>query len=321
VASSSLYAKPPGGVTFALPELDVPAELKRQIVDRLLDAAWNRYPTARAAGLVESFATALRLPREAVSLFRGADEAIMRLVRAAAPRTVVCPAFGFPGYTRAARAVDAAVVEYEPAGDLSDFAPTANSFEDALVIVCWPGNPVGNPTQIDRLIELRQKFPTALIDLTYLNPLSPGFAALVPRLVDAGIHVAFSFSKALSLAGVRLGGLLTPQRSTVRPVHEVTFPWDHFQIIVLESLLDHTNHKLLASHHEKLLALSRHVCDRLESLGAQLLYSENPNFVSVSYGLALLDSVNLDEKGYPALGLRRLDCSLKNLELLEGLAT
>jgi histidinol-phosphate/aromatic aminotransferase/cobyric acid decarboxylase-like protein len=309
------------GVTFALPEFDFPADLKRRIVADLLDASWNRYPSARVAGAVESFATALQLPTEAVSLFRGADEAIVSLVRASAPRTVVCPAFGFPGYGRAARASQAAVVEYEPAGDLSDLVLTSDLGGDALIIVCWPGNPVGNVVQIERLIELRPRFATALVDLTYLNPFGAEFAALVPRLVDAGIHVAFSFSKCLSLAGVRLGGLLIPHDASVRPTLDVTFPWDLFQVIVLDSLMDPANRDVFVRHHEEQRRLGLQLCARLEVLGARVLNSDSANFVSVSDDPAELDGVELDEKRYPALGLRRVDCSRRNLELLNGLAS
>lgn len=316
---SSLYSVPPAGVTFALPAFDLPAELKQQVVGRLLDASWNRYPSARVGAAVDSLADALGLPSQAVSFFRGADEAIASLVRAAAPTTVLCPAFGFPGYARAAIHVGAAVVEYEPDGNLWPLAARTELHDDALVIVCWPGNPVGDVAQIEQVIELRPQFASALVDLTYLNPLSTEFATLAARLTGSGVHVAFSFSKSLSLAGVRLGGLLVPDGSAVGPVHEVTFPWDFFQVIVLDVLMDPANRRVLALHHGRQRELNARLGDRLNSLGARVLYSENPNFVSVADGLDELHRLSLDEKRYPALGLRRIDCSLKNLELVNGL--
>lgn len=316
---SSLYSVPPAGVTFALPAFDLPGELKQQVVDRLQDASWNRYPSARVGAAVDSFADALSLPSQEISFFRGADEAIVSLARAASPRTVACPAWGFPGYARAAGHAGAAVVEYEPDGELSDLASRTELHDDALVIVCWPGNPVGDVAQIEQVIELRPQFGSALVDLTYLNPLSTEFAALAARLTGAGVHVAFSFSKSLSLAGVRLGGLLVPRGSAVRPVHEVTFPWNLFQVIVLDVLMDPANRRVLALHHGRQRELNARLGDRLNSLGARVLYSENPNFVSVADGLDELNHLRLDEKRYPELGLRRLDCSLRNLELLDEL--
>ncbi|HZR95601.1 MAG TPA: aminotransferase class I/II-fold pyridoxal phosphate-dependent enzyme [Gaiellaceae bacterium] len=170
----------------------------------------HRYPPTMPP-LLEALAARAGVSTDRVLLGAGSTELIDATFRAFVRRgdEVVLPTPSWPVYRARLDALEASVVEVPLRRGDDAFAYDVDALAAAIsprtkiVVVCTPNNPTGNAVGLDALRALAAASPLLLVDAAYAEFGVTDPATLVHEL--ANVVVTRTFSKAYSLAGLRVG--------------------------------------------------------------------------------------------------------------------
>jgi histidinol-phosphate aminotransferase len=192
---------------------DLPRRLKREVVERLLELPWSRYPDFHADELRRLLGELHGWPAEGILVGNGSNELLAMVLAATVPAggevLGVEPSFGL--YRLFVLRAGGRPRFLPPRADLSlqtaELVDETERAPELALLLCSPNNPTGaaaTPAQIERLLELGRG--PLLLDNAYGEFCRHDYTPLLarhPRLV-----LLRTFSKAWSLAGLRLGYLL-----------------------------------------------------------------------------------------------------------------
>ncbi len=193
---------------------DLPADMKRELAERFISIPANRYPKEQPWDLRNRLAASLDVSPESILIGNGSNELTHSLgllfVSPQAPVVVPRPMFSL--YESVIRMHEGRIVAIAPRDDLSfdvDALIEARRQErPVLTIVTTPNNPTGLALTIDELEAILTASPgPVVVDEAYweFNSQPPATSLLDqhPNLI-----IIRTFSKAMGLAGVRLGYLI-----------------------------------------------------------------------------------------------------------------
>jgi histidinol-phosphate aminotransferase len=192
---------------------DVPAALKERIQRALAARPWNRYPPFVAASFIEAVAEATRWPADGVLVANGSNELIQAtLAVVVGPGvSVVVPEPTFTLYRLMTEVNGGTVVPVPLRADLGfdvdAIVRAANASAAAVVVLCTPNNPTGAALTAEEILRVHDETGALLLlDQAYVE--FGGYDAIPllggrPRIV-----VLRTFSKAMSMAGLRAGYML-----------------------------------------------------------------------------------------------------------------
>jgi histidinol-phosphate aminotransferase len=260
---------------------DVPAEMKEEILQRLRQAPWNRYPPMRAESAREAVARACAVPPDWVLLTNGSNEAILALVQTfAAGDTVVLPE---PGYSMAAPLAVVGGARVHPVRlredltlDVGALARAARELDAALVFLASPNNPTGQAVPPHELEELLEAFSgPVVVDEAYW-----GFCPWTALpLLDRYPHLVVlrTASKAFGLAGARVGWLVA-RPEVVAAVAKVVPPYnvDLFGQAAVEVMARRLD--LVGERVRQVVAEREYLWEALRGMGVQV-YPSHANFL------------------------------------------
>lgn len=192
---------------------DVPAELKQRIFAALADRPWNRYPPFVASGFIGAVAEMTGWPENGILVANGSNELIQSVlaVTVGTGVAVVIPEPTFTLYRLMTEVNGGTVVPVpltdELAFDVDGIIAAATDAGAAVIVLCTPNNPTGSALSLAAVRRVHDETGALiLLDQAYVEfgggngiPLLPQ----LPRLV-----VLRTFSKAMSMAGLRAGYLL-----------------------------------------------------------------------------------------------------------------
>ena len=189
---------------------DVDVELKTRVMDKLLHADWNRYPSACNADIENKIAGYCHLNKENIVLSGGSATMITALLNYFALNgktiTIVQPSYSLFEYH--CNTYNIAYTPWMLTADLEfDYDHMPMLDKHSVLIITSPNNPTGNAIDTNQLQELLHKHPESLIilDGVYTEFCAEDVTSLIhshPNLI-----VLRSFSKAFPVAGLRLGYL------------------------------------------------------------------------------------------------------------------
>jgi histidinol-phosphate aminotransferase len=209
---------------------DLPAELKRRVLDEALARPWSRYPDFDPRELLEALGRFARWRADGILAGNGSNELIeaLLMVTVGAATAVVIPEPTFSLYALLTGILGGRAVRV-PLGP--DFEYSADELIRAqkehgasVVIVCSPNNPTGTALAADEVARLcRETDALVVVDEAYHE-----FAgqSVVPLLHDHGnLIVLRTFSKAMAMAGLRVGYLLASPE-LVAEVNKARLPYN-----------------------------------------------------------------------------------------------
>ncbi len=207
---------------------DVPAELKRRLWERLAERPWNRYPPFVAADFIGAVSEATGWPADGVLVGNGSNELIQALLATIVEPgvRVVVPEPTFTLY-RLLTGVYGGDVVSVPLDKRLRFrvdAIAAAARDAAMVVLCTPNNPTGGALTREEIERIHDSTDALVVlDQAYVE--FGGFDAIPlmrdrPRLV-----VLRTFSKAMSMAGMRAGYLLA-HPALAREVAKAKLPYN-----------------------------------------------------------------------------------------------
>ncbi len=193
---------------------DLPPKMKRAAVEHFMASDWNRYPQDRPHELVAALARHLDWPEEGIIVGRGSNELThtVGLALISGGTSVVLPHPMFALYENVVRVYGGTVVPVDPEPDFSHDADAVIAAMEvsqaALTVVCSPNNPTGYAFPFESLERMAEAAPGFLVtDEAYVEFVEgPNAGELVRRYPN--VLVMRTFSKAMGLAGLRLGYLM-----------------------------------------------------------------------------------------------------------------
>ena len=193
---------------------DAPERIKEETLRRLTERKWSRYPDFVPARLHERLAEFAGWKRDGIIAGNGSNELIQALLMVTigpGKRVLICePTFAL--YRQIATVLGGDVESIPLTADLRyDIARLKTEIEKTqpdVTIVCSPNNPTGCVISDGGLASLLKETPgIVVVDEAYHE-----FAehSVVPLLQDhENLVVLRTFSKAMALAALRVGYLLT----------------------------------------------------------------------------------------------------------------
>jgi histidinol-phosphate aminotransferase len=209
---------------------DLPAELKRRVLDEALARPWSRYPAFDPRELLEALGRFARGRADGILAGNGSNELIeaLLMVTVGEDTAVVIPEPTFSLYALLTGVLGGRSVRV-PLGPDFAFDPAALAHAQrenraSVVIVCSPNNPTGSVLAPDEVARLcRDTDALIVVDEAYHE-----FAgqSMVPLLHDHGnLIVLRTFSKAMAMAGLRVGYLLASPE-LVAEVNKARLPYN-----------------------------------------------------------------------------------------------
>jgi histidinol-phosphate aminotransferase len=209
---------------------DVPEALKRRVLDEALARPWSRYPEFDPHELVDALAAYSGWRPDGILAGNGSNEMIeaLLLVTVGAGTRVVIPEPTFTLYAlltgvlggEGVRVTLGPDLEYQP----DALIEAARRSEAALTIVCSPNNPTGGALSPDEVRRVCAESPGLVVVDEAYHEFSG--QSVVPLLAEhSNLVVLRTFSKAMALAGLRVGYLLSSPE-LVREVNKARLPYN-----------------------------------------------------------------------------------------------
>jgi histidinol-phosphate aminotransferase len=262
---------------------DLPEDLKRRVLDAALSRPWSRYPDFDPRELVQSLAEYSGWRPDGILAGNGSNELIeaLLLVTVGPGTRVVIPEPTFTLYAlltgilggEAIRVSLGPDLEYQPAV----LVEAARRGEAALTIVCSPNNPTGSALTADEVRRLCTEAPGLVVVDEAYHEFSG--RTMVPLLEEhANLIVLRTFSKAMALAGLRVGYLLaSPQ--LVSEVNKARLPYNinFFSQLAARAVLE--DRGTLEANVRRLVQAREALAASLARLAGLRVYPSEANFL------------------------------------------
>jgi histidinol-phosphate aminotransferase len=233
VRSLSGYPAPPQGEMIAKLNqnenpYDVPSEWKDEILESMRTLEWTRYPVYDPPELREKLAARLGVDRDRILLGNGSNQILYILGTALlspGDRVVISPPT-FSLFDTTARVAHGTVVPVDQNPDFSlDGPKVLEAAENAkLTFLCSPDNPTGHTVPLEFLERTCERTRGLVAwDEAYGEFSGETAVPLLDRYPN--LLVMKTFSKALGLAGMRIG-YLVGHPSVVAELKKVNIPFN-----------------------------------------------------------------------------------------------
>jgi histidinol-phosphate aminotransferase len=209
---------------------DLPLEAKRRVAERALARSWSRYPQADPAELIGRIAALCRWPAAGVLVSNGSNQLIQTLMLCfvvPGTRVVIAePSFALFGASVRLLGGETIGVPLTPEleFDVAGLEAALRESRAPLAVLCSPNNPTGCALAVEDAARLcRASAGVVVLDEAYHEFVGESFVSLLDQHVN--LVVMRTFSKALGLAGLRLGYLLA-HPALVAEVRKARLPFD-----------------------------------------------------------------------------------------------
>lgn len=209
---------------------DAPQAIKQETLRRLENSPWSRYPDFTPLSLRESLARFSGWMPEGILTGNGSNELIQALlmVTVAAGTRVVISEPTFALYRQITTVLGGDLISVPLNSDFSydvdSIKRTIKSDSPQVTIICSPNNPTGCVIDRDELVSLLETSPGLIVIDEAYHEFSG--ASVVPLLKTfSNLVVLRTFSKAMAMAGLRVGYLLAAPALT-REIAKALLPYN-----------------------------------------------------------------------------------------------
>lgn len=209
---------------------DMPIEIKQETFRRLQDRAWSRYPEFAPSSLIARLAEFSGWTADGTLVGNGSNELIQALlmVTVAEGRRVLISEPTFALYRQVATLLGGEVVSVplspELAYDVNALKAATESLKPDVTIICSPNNPTGCKIAEPDLVSLLEASKgLVVVDEAYFE--FAGETAVPLLRQHRNLVVLRTFSKALAMAALRVGYLLTTP-ALAREISKALLPYN-----------------------------------------------------------------------------------------------
>jgi histidinol-phosphate aminotransferase len=262
---------------------DLPREIKEKILTYALERSWSRYPDFVPTDLLQKLARHIGWRRDGVLAGNGSNELIQAiLMTTVGPGTrVVIPTPTFTLYRLLGKILGAEIVEVpltsEYTFDVPAIRQVVTTQKIDLLIICSPNNPTGCSLSLSDLRTILDESDTLVVlDQAYIEF---GGENAVPLLEDYDrLIVLRTFSKAMSMAGLRIGYMAAAPEAT-REISKAKLPYNlnFFSQAAAIAILDHLD--LLSERIADIQEQREEVYRSLHAIPGVRPYPSHTNFI------------------------------------------
>jgi histidinol-phosphate aminotransferase len=292
----------------------MPDEIKEEVFRRLANRPWSRYPDFVPASLIEHLASFARWKPEGTLAGNGSNEliqAVLTVTVGPGTRVLIAePTFTLYRQivTLLGGEVEAVPLTAEFQFDIPAIREQALSGKVDLTILCSPNNPTGCRFDAGDLLALgRDSEGLIVVDEAYHEFSGLSVVPLLPELPN--LIVLRTFSKAMAMAGLRVGYLLASAELACE-VHKATLPYNlnFFAATAAEVACEH--YDLLEERVQKIIAERERLFGELRRIpgivpvpsAANFMLIRGPISASMLFeGLHARDILVRDVSRYPML--------------------
>ena len=305
---------------------DIPHELKRELLDEFLKQPWHRYPETFPRDLLSALAAYTGHPADGIIAGNGSNELMYTLFMATvtSDTKVLIPTPTFFLYEKAVRIFDGTVISVPMNDDLS-FAPekildAIQKEHPTVIVLVSPNSPTARSlplADLEAILEATDSL--VIVDEAYIEFSDYGSAQYLLKHHEHLVLLR-TFSKAFSMAGLRVGYLLASPRLAAELL-KPKIPFAVHAFSVLTAIRMMARHDLL-DERIAFLKEQRHWLEtQMQSMPGVEVFPSDTNFLILrtrhSAGLLfrlLLDSNVLirDVSSYPMMErMLRVNAGLK----------
>ena len=208
---------------------ELPQDFKEEVARRVVARSWGRYPEFVPAAMTQTLAKHTGWTADGILVGNGSNELLQAalIVTMGQGRTIAIPQPTFTLYKLQSTILQANIVTVplRPADLSYDVDALGKAAESAdVTVICSPNNPTGTMLPDGALQHVLEKAKgIVLLDEAYhefSGQTALGLLANNPNLV-----ITRTFSKALSMAGLRFGYMLA-HPEVAREIHKAKLPYN-----------------------------------------------------------------------------------------------
>ncbi len=263
----------------------MPLEIMEKFTERLLQMELNRYPDAGCNNLRKKIASYLGqgINAEQILVGNGSDEVLQHLVQTFIQpnEKVLClqPTFSmYKVFTKIGGGILVGFqLEEDGTLDLNNFWQAVKRVQPKMIFLCSPNNPTGGKIPLLTIAEIVKEFKGILVvDEAYGEFCQDSIISMLDQFPN--LCVTRTFSKAIGLAGIRLG-YLVGNKPLIQEVKKVILPYNVNAISQMmgEVILD--NESLIRERVEKILEERERLRSLLEQHNGWYVYPSEANFL------------------------------------------
>jgi histidinol-phosphate aminotransferase len=288
--------------------------LKEKFWQRIKALDWGRYPDFQMEGLTAKIADFMQLPAENVVAGNGSNsliQALLTVVLAPRDRLIVPePTFTLYGLTGKMLGAEVVTCPLHPENfslPLPEILQAAHAPNAKLLVLCTPNNPTGNSFPLQQIEILLKEFSgLVVIDEAYQEFSRQDAKPLL--CTHENLVILRTFSKAMSLAGMRVGYLLAAPEICAE-VKKARLPYSINLFSEVAATLALEEVHVLKKTVETILTQRDDLWQALRAFSCLKVYPSDANFflVRAQNGAALFqhllqDGILVrDVSGYPGL--------------------
>ncbi|MBN2357225.1 histidinol-phosphate transaminase [candidate division KSB1 bacterium] len=292
---------------------DLPDDIKTKVLAKAAHMPWQRYPVNESPEIKKRLASLYQLKTEQLLLGNGSNQLLQTLLSAClekGDRVLTCPpTFGlFDLYTSVYDGVTVPVL-YPPGTETprQKILQALIDEKPRLVLLCSPNNPTGAEFETDLVREICALAPgVVMIDEAYAEFSNQSFLPLLQEYQN--LIISRTFSKAFSMAGLRLGYFMA-QPSLIQQLTKINLPYNIniFTELVACQVLDQKEH--VVSRVRMIREERQRLFKALGQIAELVVYPSAANFLLFKYHkasqlISFLKSEGIlirDVGGYPEL--------------------
>ncbi|MCI0487523.1 MAG: histidinol dehydrogenase [Blastocatellia bacterium] len=209
---------------------DMPEEIKEEVARRLASRAWSRYPDFVPSRLLERLAEFAGWKPEGTLAGNGSNELIQAtlMVTVGPGRRVLIAEPTFTLYRQIVTVLGGEAISVpltsELQFDIDAIRERAASERADVIILCSPNNPTGCRASEEDILRLARDFDGLMVVDEAYHEFSG--RSTVPLLEEMpNLIVLRTFSKAMAMAGLRVGYLLASPEIAAE-IHKATLPYN-----------------------------------------------------------------------------------------------
>lgn len=266
--------------------VNLPAAVRKEVLDRLATLAFNRYPEIGVVTLRQKIAAAMNIAVDGVLVGNGSSELLEAACYAfgGQGRSIVFPAPSFSMYAIYAKLADSQPVPIPLGEDFSlrveDVLAAAHESRASLIILCNPNNPTGS-VMSDESIEAIVSGVNCpvIVDEAYYE--FYGHSALHLLAKYDNLIITRTFSKAYSMAAARVGYLMAaPKLAQIVAKTVLPYPVNALSLICAETVYE--RRKAFEPDIDQAIRERRRMADTLASIKGVTVYPSQTNFLLVA---------------------------------------
>jgi histidinol-phosphate aminotransferase len=266
---------------------DLPDEAKRRVVERVLARSWARYPAFDPTELIGRLAAHSGWRPDGILAGNGSNELIeaLLLVTVGKGTPVIIPEPTFTLYALLTKVLGGEAVRVPLTKDLvydvASIREARRLHRAPVTILCSPNNPTGCSVSSEDVRTLcRESDGLVVVDEAYHE--FSGVSA-VPLLRDLeNLVVLRTFSKAMALAGLRVGYLMASPELVVE-INKGRLPYNINFISQLGAMAALDEWPLLQERVRQIVGERAKLARSIQALGGVRVYPSDANFLLLEF--------------------------------------